>query len=150
MSSEVLKGVKWIVVLAGGHSSDPRLPVTDRINLETLGRVVEVMADVAGILGIKKANMVLETLSSDTEDEARLIRELMGGDRLTLVTSAPHMPRAMALFRKQGVEPIPAPANHMVKEREEGAEALKMAQTAVYEYLGSLWAWVRRSTDYAD
>jgi len=122
MSSEVLKGVKWIVVLAGGHSSDPRLPVTDRINLETLGRVVEVMADVAGILGIKKANMVLETLSSDTEDEARLIRELMGGDRLTLVTSAPHMPRAMALFRKQGVEGLYLivrciPSVHIVKRK---------------------------------
>jgi len=154
------------------------LPVTDRLDLETLGRVEEavrihrmvpgsriifsggpvfdpmpnagVMADVAGILGIEEADMALETVSRDTEEEARLIRGMVGGDRFALVTSASHMPRAMALFRKQGMDPITAPANHMVKEREEGAEALKMAQTAVYEYLGIIWAWMRGSADYAD
>jgi len=71
VSDQTVEGVKWIVVLGGGQKSSQRLAVTDRIDLGTLGRVLEVMADVAGILGIEKADMVLETVSKDTEGEGR-------------------------------------------------------------------------------
>jgi uncharacterized SAM-binding protein YcdF (DUF218 family) len=35
-----------------------------------------------------------------------------------LVTSAIHMPRSVALFRKQGMDPIPAPAGQTAKARQ--------------------------------
>ena len=47
-----------------------------------------------------------------------VVKEIVGKDKFILVTSASHMLRAMALFRKQGMEPIPAPTDYMVKERE--------------------------------
>jgi len=72
---------------------------------------------------------------------------MVGDDPLVLVTSASHMPRAVALFRKQGMNPIPAPAAHLVKRRPglvpedfyPSAMALLKAQMAVREYLGMSW-----------
>jgi uncharacterized SAM-binding protein YcdF (DUF218 family) len=57
-------------------------------------------------------------------------------------------PRAIALFRKQGMDPIPAPAAHLVKERSNRAPedffpsggSLQETQMAVHEYLGILWS----------
>jgi len=61
------------------------------------------------------------------------------------------MPRAMALFKKQGMQPIPAPTNHLVRSSSwfwigtlfPSADALLKSQSAFYEYLGLLWAQLR-------
>lgn len=53
---------------------------------------------------------------SDTHDEALKVAALMkqrGLKRLLLVTSASHMPRAMATFSKAGVQVIPVPCNYL-------------------------------------
>jgi len=53
---------------------------------------------------------------SDTHDEAVKVAELMkqrGLKRLLLVTSASHMPRAMATFSRAGVQMIPVPCNYL-------------------------------------
>ncbi|MFH1952213.1 MAG: envelope biogenesis factor ElyC, partial [Pseudomonadota bacterium] len=148
LDSGNIAGVKWVVILGGGHTSDPKLPVTSQIEEGTLARLVEgirlhkmvpgsklilsggaafepvpnakIMADVALILGVDESDIMLESESRDTKDEARLIKEMVGNERFVLVTSASHMPRSMALFRKQGMEPIPAPTGHWVKERQGG------------------------------
>ena len=41
---------------------------------------------------------------------------MIGREKFILVTSAAHMPRSMALFRKRGLQPIPAPADFQVRE----------------------------------
>ncbi len=172
--------VEWIVVLAGGHATDPRLPITSQISPESLVRLTEgirlfrqfpgsrlllsggggpddpltdaeAMAQTAEIMGIARSEMVLETESRDTKDQARLIRPLIGTDRFILVTAASHMPRSVALFRKQGLDPIPASAGHWIKERRSigpgwfypSAESLRKTRRAFYEYLGMGWAWLR-------
>lgn len=53
---------------------------------------------------------------SDTHDEAVKVAALMqqrGLKQLLLVTSAAHMPRSLAVFRKAGVNAIPVPCNYM-------------------------------------
>jgi uncharacterized SAM-binding protein YcdF (DUF218 family) len=53
---------------------------------------------------------------SDTHDEALKVAALMkqrGLKRLLLVTSASHMPRAVATFRKTDVQVIPVPCNYL-------------------------------------
>jgi uncharacterized SAM-binding protein YcdF (DUF218 family) len=80
-----------------------------------------------------------------------LVRRLVGDDRFVLVTSASHMLRSVALFRKQGMEPIPAPTDHWVKRSDgmspyrffPGAENLLKTEMAVHEYLGLAWAKIR-------
>jgi uncharacterized SAM-binding protein YcdF (DUF218 family) len=111
------------------------------------------MADVALAFGVDQQNLILESVSKDTEEEARLIQKMVGNNLFVLVTSASHMPRSMALFKKLGMQPIPAPTDYGVKERQgqevipyaffPGVDELQKAETAVYEYLGLAWAKLR-------
>jgi uncharacterized SAM-binding protein YcdF (DUF218 family) len=178
---EVLKDVKWIVVLSGGASVDPELPLSTYLSGACLSRLLEgvclynrlpetkliltgrsdskgiladadVMADVAEEWGVNPENMVLETKARDTMDHAIYVHEIVGKDKFILVTSAAHMHRAMRLFRNQGMEPIPAPTDYMVMEREVGLRlgmffpsvgALGKAGRAIHEYLGMVWAKLR-------
>ena len=141
-----IRNVKWVVVLGGGHISDPKLPGTSQLSDSATVRVVEgvrlhkmipgtkillsggvvfdpvpnarVMAAVAVAIGVNEQDLVLELDSKDTKDEAIIVKEMVGNDRFILVTSASHMPRSVALFKKHGMNPIPAPTGHLVKERQ--------------------------------
>ena len=174
-----ISDVKWIVVLGGGHVSDPNLPVASRVSGESLSRLIEgviihkrfpqsrmilsggnifdpvpeskSMAELAIILGIDKDDIQEEPSGLDTEDQAILIKKIVGKDKFILVTSAYHMPRSMALFQKQGMRPIPAPSGHRVKNRNEidpfmffpDSGRIGKMESAVHEYLGMLWAKLR-------
>jgi uncharacterized SAM-binding protein YcdF (DUF218 family) len=179
LSSDSIHSVKWIVLLGGGHMADPRVPVTSQISNESLTRLVECVrihrliagskiilsggavydssseagtfAKVAAILNVNARDIVLDDASRDTEEQAENIRAIVGQDRIILVTSAYHMPRAMAIFNKAGLKPIPAPTNHLVKERQMNAPedfypssmGLFKAEHAMHEYLGLLWFRMR-------
>jgi uncharacterized SAM-binding protein YcdF (DUF218 family) len=170
---------RWIVVLGGGHVSDPRLPPNSQIRAAALGRVVEgvrlyralpgckllfsggrlfdpvpeadVMARIAVSLGVPPQDIVTETESRNTAAQAASIAKMLGPETMILVTSAVHMPRSMALFRQQGLQPIPGPADHLAPEGHQPhlsrffpqAESLKKVQAAIHEYLGLAWAWLR-------
>ena len=169
---------RWIVVLGGGHVSDPRLPANSQISAAALGRVVEgvrlykaipgsklllsggggfdpvpeaeVMAQIAVLLGVKPQDISLEKDSRDTPDQAEIIAQMIGRGNFILVTSAAHMPRSMALFKKRGMQPIPAPADFQVREAQgrqparffPKASSLLQAEIAVHEYLGLAWAYL--------
>jgi uncharacterized SAM-binding protein YcdF (DUF218 family) len=171
--------IEWVVVLSGGSSSDAHLPITGQLSRASLVRLVEgirihrklpesklilsgggafntvaeakTMADVAVILGIDSQDLILESESKDTKDQARLIHKIVRDNRFVLVTSASHMPRSMALFEKRGMRPIPAPIGHRIKERQKiipamffpSADKIKKMERAFYEYLGLVWARLR-------
>jgi uncharacterized SAM-binding protein YcdF (DUF218 family) len=117
------------------------------------GRVseAELMAEAAGSLGINRQDILLESQSRDTESEARCVRAMVGKEPLILVTEASHLPRAMALFRKQGMNPTAAPAGYCAAESSEFFTAdllpnetgLGASERAVYEYLALGWEWIR-------
>ena len=171
--------VEWVVVLSGGHSPDAQLPITGQLSDASLARLVEgirihrklpksklilsggsvfntiteakIMADVAVALGMNAKDLVLESESKDTKDQARLIHKIIGDSRFILVTSASHMPRSMALFQKKGMYPIPAPIGYKVKKRQKitpsmffpSAGRIVKTERAFYEYLGLAWAKLR-------
>jgi len=176
---QTIGSIKWIAILGGGHVSDPRLPAAAQLSLTSFGRLGEgirlyhglpgsklilsggkpferiaeakIMAEVAMSIGIKGQDIILEEDSKDTEDEANLIHKIVGTEPFILVTSASHMPRSMALFKKLGMHPIPAPTDFLVKEGQgmnpnrfyPRAENLYKAERAFYEYLGLAWAKLR-------
>jgi uncharacterized SAM-binding protein YcdF (DUF218 family) len=170
---------KFVVVLGGGHISDPKLPITSQISGESLVRLVEgiriykkyshvklilsggrgfgsipcaeVMAHVAKELGVDENDIILESQSKDTKDEAQLIKPLVENDHFILVTSASHMPRSMALFKKLGMNPIPSPTGHLAIRKEglspssffpSAGDFLK-TEKVFHEYLGIAWAKLR-------
>ncbi|NIA09728.1 MAG: envelope biogenesis factor ElyC [Nitrospiraceae bacterium] len=176
---EDVRGIKWIVVLGGGHQSDPNIPSTSQLSDASIARLVEgirlyrmlpgsklilsggsafdpvpdagIMADVARAIGVNEQDLILESVSRDTKDEARLIQEIVGKERFILVTSAFHMPRSMALFEKHGMRPIPAPTEYLAKESRKispsmffpSADSLEKVERAFHEYLGLGWAKLR-------
>ncbi|MBF0271160.1 MAG: YdcF family protein [Magnetococcales bacterium] len=169
--------VSHVVVLGGGAVDDPALPVTSQLSTESLTRLVEgiriarlhpgsrlvlsgggvraaftearIMGQVALGLGVPGERIVLEEVARDTENQARLIQDLVGNEPFVLVTSAVHLPRSMALFRKRGMAPIPAPTDHRAKAFGSdwlalwngiAPRQLEAVHAAVHEYLGLLWS----------
>jgi len=97
---------------------ETKLLLTGRSAFKGIIPQAEVMGHVAKEWGVKAEDIVIEGEAKDTKDHAIYVKEIVGRDKFILVTSASHMPRAMALFRKYGMEPIPAPTDYMVKKRE--------------------------------
>ena len=170
--------VKWIVVLGGGAYADPALPPVWRMTDATLARVVEgvrlhrkvagsklvlsggpvlgsgsdaeTMSALAAELGVARESIVTDGVSLDTESQARVMRGVLKGERCILVTSAVHMRRSLALFRKQGVDALPAPTDYLSQSSPgirpsdffPGARRIQGADAAAHEYLGLAWAWL--------
>jgi len=109
------------------------------------------MALLAAQWGVEPNNIIVEAESMDTKDHPVFVKRIVKEDPFILVTSASHMPRAMALFRGQGMEPIPAPTDYMAEDKEgltpgaffPGAVSLKKAERALHEYLGLVWGKLR-------
>ncbi len=123
------------LVLSGGTYSSRKMPTG-------LG-----MALLARELGVPQTAIVVENQSWDTQGEARLLKPILGKNRFALVTSAYHMRRSVLSFKRMGLDPIPAPADFMTKGVFQlGVQAflpspmaLELSQTAIHEYLGTLW-----------
>lgn len=135
-----------VMVLGGGHVSDPRLPANNQLVVTALGRLVEgirihksipgsklilsggtgndtvsqasVLAGAAKILDITLEELILFEEPQNTRAEAVAFRDgLDGSCRLILVTSAVHMHRSMLEFQRADADPIAAPTNHQFKIR---------------------------------
>jgi uncharacterized SAM-binding protein YcdF (DUF218 family) len=103
--------------------------------------------------GVDPRAILLEEESRNTYENAlytgRLLRE-RGLNRVLLVTSAAHMPRAVAVFRKQGLEVLPAPTDLQVVTRSfnlfqlmPGPAALAYSNAAIKEQVGMWIYWLR-------
>lgn len=107
------------------------------------------MQNTAVMLGVPSTQTILENGSSDTHDEAVYLQKMVGTQSFILVTSAFHMPRAMALFQSHGMHPIAAPTQFFLPLRAPfiwlipSANNLTMSDTAIHEYFGILWARMR-------
>jgi len=72
------------------------------------------MAAVMREWGVPEHSILVEDRSLNTRENALFTYELLKGRnvrRILLVTSAMHMPRAVATFRKVGFDVMPAPAD---------------------------------------
>jgi uncharacterized SAM-binding protein YcdF (DUF218 family) len=110
----------------------------------------EGMAAFAYEMGIPQDATILESRSLDTEQEARLLKPLLANQKFALVTSASHMNRALVNFRHVGLDPIPAPSDFRGKTFVPTvvrffprANALAECNTAIHEYLGTLFLWLK-------
>jgi len=94
-------------------------------------------------LGIPASNITVHSQPKDTQEEAKAMKHLIDTKAFYLVTSASHMPRAMALFKKQGTNPIAMPSGFLERKTlwfnfiEESN--LHKSQVAWHEYIGILW-----------
>lgn len=160
--------VRSIVILAAYAAPDPEMSLSDRPNSATLYRVVEgsllwhkchdcdvivtgaaptttVMAELLLALGVPQERVRLDNGSSNTGLSARNVRAMVGDAPFYLVTSAGHLPRAMAVFEKAGARPLAAPTDHRLPKLVAHAAwhlspfHLDAADLAVHERLGMWW-----------
>lgn len=160
--------IDTIVVLTGYASVESNVPVTGYVNDASALRLMEAkrllgstraarvvisgggdfpetMKLVLQALDVSSPRVVLESQSKNTYESAINLRALVGERKFLLVTSAGHMPRTMRVFRKQGLNPIPAPTHYLTVENIWRASwvpsglHLYMVDLAIHEYVGLLW-----------
>jgi len=108
--------------------------------------------------GVPKKNVIIETESLNTYRNAVNSKPLLDKrrvKRVLLVTSAIHMPRALATFRTLGINAIPSPTDYLEVDRKKyeikdflpDIDGLGKTSLAVKEYLGLLayrWrGWIK-------
>lgn len=137
--------IYYIHVLGAGYSLDPRLPATAQLNQFTLSRLVEgiriarqlpkyvivtsaysrlglepqasVAKRAAIKLGIPNQNIqMLITPSNTAEEVAAFVNQFGIHKNVIVVSDAMHLPRALMLYQKKGINAIPAPTNFKVKQ----------------------------------
>ncbi len=97
--------------------------------------------------GVPEPAIMVETRSKNTEENARFSRDLLAARNIhsaLLVTSAAHMPRAVAVFRKAGLEVFPSPTDFQTGwptpdlpfEFLPEPDALSNSANALKEYIG--------------
>lgn len=102
--------------------------------------------------GVPTDRIVIDPTSRNTREHATSVSKLLrdrGITRFVLVTSATHMRRARAAFRRQAVDPIPSAAP--AKCVEEGGftvfwpslSALSETETSIHEYVGLFYYRLR-------
>jgi uncharacterized SAM-binding protein YcdF (DUF218 family) len=167
---------KYIHVLGCGHTTNPNIPLSSEISLVSLARINEGVSlykahpnmklifsgygggdpvsnarknsEMAIALGVNPADIILLETPKDTQEEAIASKKIVEDQPIILVTSASHMVRASALFRKAGINVIPAPTDFQIKGKSEflqfpSSGGLGYTEAAFHEYLGLAWGRLR-------
>ncbi|PHQ81260.1 MAG: envelope biogenesis factor ElyC [Coxiella sp. (in: Bacteria)] len=143
--SRLIEGVRLYRLYAEKHQAETLVLSGGRV----FGRPAEagIMQNIAVILGVKPTDIVLEAGSRDTAEEAKYLKQQLSTQPFLLVTSAYHMPRAIAIFKRLGLHPIAAPSQYITERGKRdfsyyvpNSKYLVMDDIAIHEYLGQLWA----------
>jgi uncharacterized SAM-binding protein YcdF (DUF218 family) len=136
------------------QSGSPALVLTGGI-VEVISAEIVPEADnmselLSELFGIDSADMLLERESQNTRENAVFTKRMMDsvglGRDIILVTSAYHMPRSAAIFRKAGFTVTPAPTGYFMHDFINAkpiallpnAVALSESSIAIREYFGLL------------
>lgn len=170
-----------VMVLGGGSIFDRDVASQDRLSPNSLARLTEgirlyhaldrpllvfsgyssvngvtqaaITREAAISLGIPEEKISILEQPSTTEEEALAYKKQFGHrhPELILVTSDIHMPRAMYLFEKAGLQPIAAPADVILRKRtghtsfwwSSHKNNFDKFSAAMHEYIGLIWAGIR-------
>jgi uncharacterized SAM-binding protein YcdF (DUF218 family) len=179
--AESLPSPTLILVLGGGHAIAPDLTPADQLSADALVRLSEAIrlhnllpgsklvcsgssiskrttqAQMLGLaaldLGVRSTDTLLSIHPLNTEAELIDYKTRFGDTKsLILVTDALHMPRAMGYAIQQGLKPIPAPTNHLMKmdplrsnfDFTPSSQKIYLCQRLLHEYVGLLrFEWNR-------
>lgn len=178
------KSSPHILILGSSYVHNPKLPANSQLSNVSVSRLVEgirlhkqlpgsflitsglklknskseaeLCAETAILLGVDATKIKMLVNSENTLGEANTYINTFGKtSQLILVTSAAHMPRAMYLFQKAGLNPIPAPTNFLIKNSgNKGfwfwlphSQKIHQMETAIYEHIGLLWYKIKFSKE---
>ena len=97
--------------------------------------------------GIPQKSILMQKKPKDTIEEAKALKKRIGKQPFILITSAYHIPRAMQIFKNEGLTPTPAPTDIQIEENDfltsPKGRYLAYTERAWHEYIGILWLKVR-------
>jgi uncharacterized SAM-binding protein YcdF (DUF218 family) len=169
---EDVPAVRYVAVLGGGHAMVPDRPPLQWLSHTAVERLAEavrlfhaledphlivsgwagkstmphaaVVAAAAASLGVPDDRISALPDPRDTAEELSAIARLVGDEPFLLVTSASHMPRAMATAERRGLKAIPAPTDFRSRTTRgfwswvPDPGAMDVTAAAVHEYVGWL------------
>lgn len=174
----------YVAVLGGGHGVVAGWPANNQLSESALSRIVEgvrivrrlpdarlivsgpaderdggpthasLLRDVAVSLGVPRDHIIEIDTARDTEAEAAAIGVITHGAPVALVTSAWHMPRAMALCRRQGIDALACSADFVARPPRLrwtdfaicNLDGLERSTKGIYERIGATWSHLRGKT----
>lgn len=166
--------IDYIAVLGSWHQSVANQPVTSELSPTAIVRLAEgiriyrlnpgskliftgfkglnedpvsypeKLRELALALGVQNEDILVFNGPRDTMEEAELIAANFSAVSLVLVTTAVHMPRALNLFHRVGLNPLPAPTEHLSKPFKSWwnfptGRTLAQSEYWAHERLGLLW-----------
>jgi uncharacterized SAM-binding protein YcdF (DUF218 family) len=170
---DVDSSIEYILVLGSGHITNKEISPHSQLSSSALMRLTEgirifkkldngklivsgyggddetphaiISKEVAVSMGIDEKNILTQEEVKDTFEEAQYVKKIVGDKDFILVTSAYHMPRAMKLFKQNGLNAIAAPTDFLQENRSSYLRGpspgeLRKTQVAMHEYIGILWA----------
>ncbi len=158
--NEIPKDVKYILLLGGDRENrgwealrlynqiaDSKIITSGYAGRGSIAEAVKT-ANILYDLGIPKEDVIVHSSPKDTKEEAIKIKQVLGEKRFILITSAYHMPRALALFKKEGLNPIIVPTDFKIKESDKvisvpSSQGLQKTEIAWHEYLGLVFSKLR-------
>ena len=96
-------------------------------------------------LGLPAKNIIIDDKSHSTYQNARYVKTFLKETPFILVTSAFHMPRAMFIFKRLGMNPYPCPTDFRQEDSYScldflpRSKNLKKSNLAFHEYVGMLF-----------
>jgi uncharacterized SAM-binding protein YcdF (DUF218 family) len=143
-----------LVVLSGGRIQWNARERAESAEAEDMVRLLRMMSD------IPLERFILEPHSLNTYQNAVNVQKILEPrhiHQILLVTSAFHMPRAIAIFRKLGIDAIPAPADFLVENEQRetdsfqrfllgflpDAQNLSLTSKGMKEYVGLIVYWLK-------
>ena len=125
-------GVAPIVVVCGRNRS------------EDSGPTARLMADLLIELGVPAADVRVDTAATNTREAALSVARLsaeLNWRRLTLVSEAKDMPRALASFRHEGLTALPGADPRWDLRVPSGPARLDQLQGTIHEWAGLVYYW---------
>jgi uncharacterized SAM-binding protein YcdF (DUF218 family) len=111
----------------------------------------QVMAEGLVRLGVPRDRIILEIRARNTREQAVNSAEVLrrrGTKRFVLVTDSEHMPRALSVFRAQGLDPLPSVAvmrlttpPGLIHRLRPTLGAYLQSDRACYEYFARAYYW---------
>lgn len=170
---------RYVVVLGSGNADTPGLSAFDELSVSGRARITEavrilhalpgaqlivsgpavdspishatVLERTAISLGVDPSRIQRIEHARDTEDESLAVKRRVGDAPVMVVTSAWHMPRAMALFRAAGVPAVACPTDYCSqwdgrfhwRDLIWDVESVDRSTVAIRERVGYVWISLR-------
>lgn len=118
---------------------------------QSVGEAI-LMKELAVQMGVPEDKIIVETESRNTRENVVYTKQILdkiNAKKIILVTSALHLPRSMALFKKIGIDAVPAASDFLATDEKwapfsfiPDAGALTYSSFAIKEYLGIVVYWL--------